>query len=130
LSLPERLTLFLDGVLGVGDGDGKRGRIGGPAGLSLDEPRNNSIELLLQGIEFGSLRGKSLVGELDQTIDLPQIAFGFLAIEASDEERDRGAGHAQNHAAQIEILLKLIEEALTAIDRVIQQAILLRLQPL
>jgi predicted sugar kinase len=57
--------LFLDRVLGVRDGDGKRGRIGGPAGLSLDEPRNNSVELLLQGLEFGSLRDKSLVGEVN-----------------------------------------------------------------
>src|SRR3984893_14384261 len=80
---------------------------------ALDEPRNNPVELLLQGLEFGrSLRRKSLVGEFDQAIDLPQIAFGFLAIEASDEECDHGAGHAQNHAAQIEILLELIEEAL------------------
>jgi len=81
LSLPERLALFLDRVLGVRDGDGKRGRIGGPAGLSLDEPRNNSVELLLQGLEFGSLRDKSLVGELDQTIDLPQIALDFLRLK-------------------------------------------------
>src|SRR3984893_9079356 len=113
LPLPERLALFLDGALGVCDGDGKRGRIGSPAGLSLDEPRNNPVDLLLQGLEFGgSLRRKSFVGEFDQAMDLPQIAFGFLAIEASDEECDDGAGHAQNHAAQIEILLELIEEAL------------------
>jgi hypothetical protein len=76
--------LFLNGVPGVCDGDGKRGRIGGSAGLSLDEPRNNPVELLLQGLEFGgSLRRKSFVGEFDQAIDLPQIAFGFLAIEKS-----------------------------------------------
>jgi hypothetical protein len=77
--------LFLDGVPGVCDGDGKRGRVGGPAGLSLDEPSNNPVELLLQGLEFRRLRCKSLVGEFDQAIDLAQIAFGFLAIEASDE---------------------------------------------
>jgi hypothetical protein len=110
--LPERLALFLDGVLGVCDGDGKRGRVGGPAGLSFDEPRNNPVELLLQGLEFGSARRKSLVGELDQAIDLAQIAFGFLAIEVSDQQSDRRAGHAQNYAAQIEIFLELIEEAL------------------
>jgi hypothetical protein len=53
--------LFLEGVLGARDGDGKRGQVGGPAGLSLDEPRNNPIELFLQGLEFGrSLRRKSL----------------------------------------------------------------------
>ena len=87
--MPERLALFLDGVPGVCDGDGKRGRVGGPAGLSLDEPRNNPVELRFQGLEFGKgLRRKSLVGEFDQAIDLPQIAFGFLAIEASDQECD------------------------------------------
>src|ERR1700736_4069707 len=112
LSLPERLALFLDGMPGVRDGDGKRGRVGGRAGLSLDEPRNNPVELLLQGLEFGSLRCKSLIGEFDQAIDLAQIAFGFLAIEVSDQQRDRGADHAQNHAAQIEIFLELFEEAL------------------
>src|ERR1700732_4126017 len=92
LLLPERLALFLNGVPGVCDGDGKRGRVGGSAGLSLDEPRNNPVKLLLQGLEIGSLRCKSLVGELDQAIDLPQIAFGFLAIEGTDEEGDSGAG--------------------------------------
>ncbi len=80
-----RLVLFLDGVLGVCDRDRKRGRVGGPSGLSLDEPRNNPVELLLQGLEFRrSLRRKSLVCEFDQAIDLAQIAFGFLAIEASN----------------------------------------------
>src|SRR5580692_5309755 len=88
------------------------GRVGSSAGLSLDEPSNNSVELLLQGLEFGRLRCKSLVGEFDQAIDLAQIAFGFLAIEASNQQRDRGADHAQNHAAQIEIFLELFEEAL------------------
>jgi hypothetical protein len=89
--LPKRLALFLDGVLRVRDGDSKRGRVGGPAGLALDEPHDNPVELIFQGLEFGSLRRERLVGELDQPVDLPQIAFGFLAIEASDEERDRGA---------------------------------------
>ena len=53
----------------------------GPAGLSLHEPRNNPIELLLQGLEFGSLRGKSLVGELDKTIDLPRSLSDFLRLK-------------------------------------------------
>src|SRR3984893_17869432 len=112
LPLPERLALFLDGMPGVRDGDGKRGRVGSSAGLSLDEPSNNPVELLLQGLEFGRLRCKSLVGEFDQAIDLAQIAFRFLAIEVSDQQRDRGADHAQNHAAQIEIFLQLFDEAL------------------
>ena len=39
LPLPDRRALFLDGVLGVCDGDGKRGRVGGPAGLAALEVR-------------------------------------------------------------------------------------------
>ena len=58
------------------------------------------------------MRRKSLVGEFDQAIDLPQIAFGFLAIEVSGKQRDRGADDAQNHAPQIEIFLEFVEEAL------------------
>ena len=114
LPLPKRLALFFYGVLGVRDRDGKRRRVGGAPGFALYEPHDNRVELVLQGLEFGRLRRERLVGERDQAVDLPQIAFGFLAIETSDEERDRGAGHAEDHAAQIEILLELIEEALLA----------------
>ena len=112
--------MLLNGVLDVRNGNGKRGRVGGPAGLSLDEPGNNAVELLLQNFEFGGVLGrKRLVGEFDQAINLPKVAFGFLASQAPNEESDRGAAQTQCHAAQVEILLEFIEKALLAAVEII-----------